>query len=107
MLYFLPVFSTLILQTKINEYNNLNSDLIAYLLTFYFYMIFSKILIHTLYQFSITDINTLFFVLVKMHFNTYLTDSYLFVSYLELFTLLILIQFEIFYYFFFGGNNSI
>ena len=142
MLYFLPVCSAFIFENQINQFYDPNSYLIAYLLTFYFYMIFSKILLKEkiykhrvisiiimticlfifllgdvfhiksflfflFYEFSITGINALFSVLVKIHFNTYLTDPYLLVFCLGLYTLLILIPFEIIYHFFFSGNSII
>ena len=50
-------------------------------------------LICVINMFCITVINALFSVLVKMHFNTYLTNPYLFIFYFRLFIIFILAPF--------------
>ena len=58
------------------------------------------------YNFLTSGIDALFSVLVKIHFNKYLTDPYLFIFYLGLFPFLFIVHFDIIYHLFFGGNNS-
>ena len=57
--------------------------------------------------FIIQGMNALLFVLIKVHFNNYSTDPYLFMFYLGLTGLLIFIPFEIIYYFCFDDDSEI
>ena len=145
LLYLFPVCTVFIFENKFNDDDNNLSKIIAGVSMFYFYIIFSKLLlgdkiyshrffsvititicififflidklfmfgiktfaIFFLYQFTIRIIDALYSVLLKIHFNTYLTDPYLVIFYLGFFTLLILVPFEIIYHIVSDGKSNL
>ena len=64
-------------------------------------------LILIIFSFSIQILYALFSVLIKVHFNTYLTDPFLLMFYLGIFGLLILIPIEIIYHYCLFENDKI
>ena len=111
--YFCIFFSKLILRDKIYKHRIISIIImsICYLILilisgfFEFKIIsFLDLLLLLINCFSKSGSVALFYVLCKKHFNTYLTDPYLFIFYFGLFSLLNLIPLEIIYYFLFDGN---
>ena len=110
--YFCILFSKLILHEKIYKHRvtsiiitSICSLILIIMGGLFTYKIVSFLVLLTII-FSRLGINALFFVLAKKHFNIYLTDLYLFIFYLGLFSFISYIPLEIIYYFFFGGNNE-
>lgn len=109
--YFL--FSKLILRDKIERHRIVSIIII----TFCFSVLFifdggfddnlRSFLIVFLYVFATIGTNALFAVLIKIHFNNFLTDPYLFTFYIGLFILIILIIFEVIYNIFFNGCTEL
>ena len=106
-------FSKLILHEKIHIHRVFSIIIISicFLILFinceFFEFKIGSFSILLIYSFCTSGIGALFSVLVKLHFNTYLTDPYLFIFYLGLVPLLFLIPIDIVYYFGFDGNNKI
>ena len=113
MFYSYMILSKILLDEKIYKHRLISVIIIticffmSFIMDEFFTFDFRHIFIFLIYEFTIRDIDALFSVLLKLHFNTYLTDTYLFIFYLGFFTLLILIPFEIIYQIFFNGKTKI
>ena len=111
--YFYIIFSNFLLKEKI--YRHRIFSIIMMTVCFLIFLIYSGklifklniILISLLFQCCNKGINALFSVLLKMYFNTYLIDPYLFIFYLGFYSLLILIPFEIIYYLIDGEEKGL
>ena len=111
--YFYLLFSKLLLNEKIYKHHVISIIIISICLGIllicykpYFNIYIADFIIALILTFLIQGLKALFSVLVKNHFNYYLTDPDLFMFYLGLFGILTLTPFEIIYFFCSDENSE-